>query len=82
MLPPFLLYTTLTLHLHAEAEQQLRVHGRNELEEKHTSKLLIFLKLVSPLVPMLYCLMGTIPYILANPKIIQRACGVSGITLA
>ncbi len=32
--------------MHAEAEQQLRVHGRNELEEKTTSKLLIFLKLV------------------------------------
>ncbi len=30
----------------AEAEQLLRVHGRNELEEKHTSKLLIFFKLV------------------------------------
>ncbi|KAK9839605.1 hypothetical protein WJX81_000469 [Elliptochloris bilobata] len=30
----------------AEAEQLLRVHGRNELEEKHTSKLLIFLKLL------------------------------------
>ena len=30
----------------AEAEQQLRVHGRNELEEKTSSKLLIFLKLV------------------------------------
>ena len=82
MLPPFSLYTTLTLHLNAEAEQQLRVHGRNELEEKHTSKLLIFLKLVSPLVPMPYCLMGTIPYILANPKTTQRACGISEINLA
>ena len=33
--------------LATEAEQQLRLHGRNELEEKSTSKLLIFLKLVS-----------------------------------
>ncbi len=30
----------------AAAEQLLAVHGRNELEERHTSKLLIFLKLV------------------------------------
>ena len=29
-----------------EAEQQLRLHGKNELEERQTSKLLIFLKLV------------------------------------
>ena len=30
----------------AEAEQLLQVYGRNELEEKTTSKLIIFLKLV------------------------------------
>ena len=30
----------------SEAEQQLRLHGKNELEERQTSKLLIFLKLV------------------------------------
>lgn len=33
----------------AAAEQLLAVHGRNELEERHTSKLLIFLKLVREL---------------------------------
>lgn len=37
-----------------EAEQQLRVHGKNELEERQTSKLLIFLKLVRPLSPPRY----------------------------
>ena len=37
----------MRLSVCTEAEQQLRVHGRNELEEKSTSKLLIFLKLVS-----------------------------------
>ena len=30
----------------AEAEQLLQVYGKNELEEKTTSKLIIFLKLV------------------------------------
>lgn len=32
----------------AEAEQLLQTYGRNELEEKSTSKLIIFLKLVIP----------------------------------
>ena len=44
-------YACLMLQLNAEAEQQLRLHGKNELEEKHTSKLLIFLKLASAPVP-------------------------------
>lgn len=44
-------HACLMLQLSAEAEQQLRIHGKNELEEKHTSKLLIFLKLASTTIP-------------------------------
>lgn len=39
----------------AEAEQLLQVYGRNELEEKTTSKLVIFLKLVCSSWPFWYC---------------------------
>ena len=55
------MHTCTCICLHAEAEQQLRVHGRNELEEKHTSKLLIFLKLVSMISPV-NLVLGSTPY--------------------
>lgn len=46
-------YLPLNFHARAaEAEQLLQVYGRNELEEKTTSKLIIFLKLVRPCCPL------------------------------